>query len=129
KPLILRPEIDIGSKFHLPAHGLPARPTLKTGPRAGFPGASDPGDVHAAACGIEIEGLRPFDASQGFLTVCAAALRGGGFYKCKKARAKVLEKGARLTEKSVYAMISMCFGKYLSVFRRLTRKRRQVFGG
>ena len=24
------------------------------------------GDVHAAACGIEIEGLRPFDASQGF---------------------------------------------------------------
>jgi hypothetical protein len=24
------------------------------------------GDVHAAACGIEIEGLRPFDASRGF---------------------------------------------------------------
>ncbi|MBR4333808.1 MAG: hypothetical protein IKP72_14095, partial [Clostridia bacterium] len=30
KTLILRPEIDRGSKFHLLARGLPARPTLKT---------------------------------------------------------------------------------------------------
>ena len=41
--LILRPQIDIGSNILLLL-----------------------GDVHAAACGIEIEGLRPFDASQGF---------------------------------------------------------------
>ncbi|MBR5110677.1 MAG: hypothetical protein IK099_10815, partial [Clostridia bacterium] len=47
KTLFLRPEIDIGSNILLPARGLPARPTLKTGPRAGFPGASGPGDVHA----------------------------------------------------------------------------------
>ncbi|MBR4333195.1 MAG: hypothetical protein IKP72_11000, partial [Clostridia bacterium] len=40
---ILRPQIDIGSNILLLL-----------------------GDVHAAACGIEIEGLRPFDASQGF---------------------------------------------------------------
>ena len=32
------------------------------------------GDVHAAACGIEIEGLRPFDASQGFFGSLTALL-------------------------------------------------------
>jgi hypothetical protein len=42
--LILRPQIDIGSNILLLL-----------------------GDVHAAACGIEIEGLRPFDASRGFV--------------------------------------------------------------
>ena len=56
KTLILRPEIDIGSNLQPPARGLPARPSLKTSPRAGFPGASGPGDVHAAACGLLMKG-------------------------------------------------------------------------
>jgi hypothetical protein len=51
------------------------------------------------------------------------------FTNVKKARGKVPEKGARLTEKSVYAMISMCFCKHLPVFRRHRKKRRHVFGG
>ena len=41
--LILRSQIDIGSNILLLL-----------------------GDVHAAVCGFEIEGLRPFDASWGF---------------------------------------------------------------
>ena len=61
----LRPEIDIGSGFQPPARGLPARPPLKTSPRAGFPGASGPGDVHAAACGLLMKGLRPLHTSPG----------------------------------------------------------------
>ena len=58
--LILRPEIDIGSGFQPPARGLPARPSLKTSPRAGFPGATGPGDVHALGC-------RPASAENGTL--------------------------------------------------------------
>ncbi len=53
---ILRPQIDIGSNILLLL-----------------------GDVHAAACGIEIEGLRPFDASQGFFDSLNAPLSGGVF--------------------------------------------------
>ena len=67
KTLILRPEIDIGSNILLPARGLPARPPLKTSPWAGFPGASGPGDVHAAACGLKIEGLRALRCIPGFV--------------------------------------------------------------
>ena len=40
--LILRPEIDIGSGFQPPAQGLPARPSLKTSPRAN--GDKDPSE-------------------------------------------------------------------------------------
>ncbi len=43
KPLIFRPEIDIGSKFHLLL-----------------------GDVHAAACGIKSKGLRALRCIPGF---------------------------------------------------------------
>ena len=50
------------------------------------------GDVHAAACGIEIEGLRPFDASQGFSTACRpGVIRADSFTpknKIAKKRAK-----------------------------------------
>jgi hypothetical protein len=58
--LILRPEIDRGSNILLHARGLPARPPLKTSPRAGFPGASGPGDVHTLGC-------RPASAENGTL--------------------------------------------------------------
>ena len=54
--LILRPQIDIGSNILLLL-----------------------GDVHAAACGIEIEGLRPFDASRGFVNSLTPPFRGGAF--------------------------------------------------
>ena len=52
-------QIDKGSNILLHAHGLSARPSLKTSPRAGFPGASGPGDVHAAACGLQSKDCGP----------------------------------------------------------------------
>ena len=58
--LILRPQIDIGSNILLLL-----------------------GDVHAAACGIEIEGLRPFDASRGFVYSLALPALPGAFFSCR----------------------------------------------
>ena len=58
KTLILRPEIDIGSGFQPPALGC--RPAFaENDPLDHFPGASAPGDVHVAACGLQSKRLRP----------------------------------------------------------------------
>ena len=58
KTLILRPEIDIGSGFQPPALGC--RPAFaENDPLDHFPGASAPGDVHAAACGLQSRGCGP----------------------------------------------------------------------
>ena len=56
--LFLRPEIDIGSNILLPARGF--RPAYaENGTLYRFPGASAPGDVHAAACGLQSKGYSP----------------------------------------------------------------------
>jgi len=64
--LIFQPEIDIGSKFHLLAQGC-RPPFAENDPLDHFPSAAGPGDVHAAACGLLMNGpAGPFILSQGF---------------------------------------------------------------
>ena len=66
KTLILRPEIDIGSGFQPPALGC--RPAFaENDPLDHFPGASAPGDVHAAACGLKSKDLRALRCIPGFI--------------------------------------------------------------
>ena len=82
----LRPQIDIGSNILLLL-----------------------GDVHAAACGIEIEGLRPFDASQGFF-------RQSGMRLCASGRSLFSRSELILIAYSCFAFVGLDTPLYSRIF-------------